>query len=268
MSNFDQKKYRAAIEQYKLALSYEKDPYAYYNIAAAYYNLSKYRKAIEYLGYCSTYDENLLLVSEIDGLRKDCNIRLAERQETFAEVALATLGIVATAVTCANYDYTPIYTTPSSNSVNITPPPMPPMVDIQQMVENEKQAYLAQFRADYRRYHGHDPSKEEEETAYYNYLSIRYSSSNNNSSSSSSSSSSSYTPSSSSNSHSGDKTRMTCEYCKGTGRVRVDVNPPRFGLDDPHEGERCPECGEPNYGSLQHGHVSCGHCGGKGYYYL
>lgn len=97
---------------------------------------------------------------------------------------------------------------------------------------------------------------------YQNSNSSSYSSNNN------SSSYSSYTPSSSSNNNSGGKTKMTCEYCNGTGRVRHDLNPPRFGYDDPHEGEKCPECGEANYGSLRHSHIYCGHCGGKGYYYL
>lgn len=61
------------------------------------------------------------------------------------------------------------------------------------------------------------------------------------------------------------KSRHKCYHCNGTGEKVIDPsrNVPKFGLDD-NSKEYCSKCGQ-YFKKGTHAHISCGHCGGKGY---
>lgn len=59
------------------------------------------------------------------------------------------------------------------------------------------------------------------------------------------------------------RTKHKCLWCNGIGRVVIETKPPMFG--QPDYKVRCSECGEYFLRSWGHAHVTCGHCGGKGY---
>lgn len=61
------------------------------------------------------------------------------------------------------------------------------------------------------------------------------------------------------------KSRHKCHYCNGTGDKIIDPsrNVPQFGLSDDVK-EYCSKCGQ-YFKKGTHAHITCGHCGGRGY---
>ena len=61
------------------------------------------------------------------------------------------------------------------------------------------------------------------------------------------------------------KSRHKCHYCNGTGDKIIDPsrNVPQFGLRDDVK-EYCSKCGQ-YFKKGTHAHITCGHCGGRGY---
>lgn len=76
-------------------------------------------------------------------------------------------------------------------------------------------------------------------------------------------SSSSYSSSTRSNSNT--KDRLKCHYCNGTGEKIIDPSEtaPNFGTTNNAQ-EYCAKCGR-YFRKGSHAHITCGHCGGKGY---
>lgn len=61
------------------------------------------------------------------------------------------------------------------------------------------------------------------------------------------------------------KSRHKCHYCNGTGDKIIDPsrNVAQFGLSDDVK-EYCSKCGQ-YFKKGTHAHITCGHCGGRGY---
>lgn len=61
------------------------------------------------------------------------------------------------------------------------------------------------------------------------------------------------------------KSRHKCHYCNGTGDKIIDPsrNVAQFGLRDDVK-EYCSKCGQ-YFKKGSHAHITCGHCGGRGY---
>lgn len=262
---FNNKNYKKAIECYKQALAIKQDGVTFYNIGAAYYNIDKYKDAIKNLQACIRLKPRQSVIDDARDLILDCEKMLQQKRERRANIIMGIFGSALNVASIVIQTNAAIKSYNSTSSNYNLPPSLNPqlfaqnaMVQVNAQMAMQKNQFLTQFRNNFRKTMGREPSEMEEMEAYTQFLQSMNATYNNQSSSSSfdSSDSSDYT----NNNTSSNSTPQTkkCGLCNGTGKI--DDSVANFGITDK---KWCSECGE--YRINGHYHKTCPSCKGKGY---
>lgn len=174
---------------------------------------------------------------------------VAERWSTVGNVLLsAGIAAVSTAIQVNSIP---------SNSPDALLDPRLAMAQASAQMEQQKQAFLTQYRNSFRMQWGRNPTQEEEMAAYNEFLKAQMDANKANSSSVNTNTSSN-TSNSNNNSTDNSSSRTSCGFCNGTGRIVKD-DAMTFGFDKKY----CEECKKEVFTS--HYHAPCPQCNGHGY---
>lgn len=91
-TEFDKRNYKHAIKYYKKAIKIMEDDYAYYNIAAASYNIGNYKDAVKNLKKCLNITTTTSVRKKASDLLADCNKEIAYRREQRSAAWSSALG--------------------------------------------------------------------------------------------------------------------------------------------------------------------------------
>lgn len=253
------KKYRKAASIYSDVIKVSPSAVAYYGRGCCFYYREKYKSAIKNFEKAST------MSGCPDEMKNQCNQLIASAQTLreekhkrrnafWGDLALVLVESAAVAVA------TTMAVTPSSTSyapsVNATgfrrDTSMDYLLDPRYTLMKMNQRDMMEYQQ-FKQFTGQDISFEDFRLLKYSSMS-----SDGGATSVDTNTGGSYESSVKSQSSS----RSSCPYCKN-GKIEINKDIATYG-QTPYK-KRCNECGFSYMSSTAHYHVSCGHCGGRGY---